>query len=319
MRISIIAVLVAAAGNACLVARFDKDGCNDSRDCLGNRVCVDLTCVDAPCDALCTRLCEQLVDCGVESDADCGAACIDRDGLLASLPTNETVCRDHYEANLGGARDCDEIRCSIYCGTMCQLAQTCDAIADLAACELGCAATNASGCDPHAPTTASCEDVEAEARCAVIRAAEGPDADCIHIRCEDDYDCPATHKCESNDRCYPRCLENYECGAGECYLDICTDPVGTPCDDDSCGTSGYCINVDADNLTTRYYCTRYCGMYDPCPGGSKCVDSKCRLCAGGACGDCGDQELCSYLDDGTCDEPEGSGLCADGTDPCDCG
>ena len=166
----------------------------------------------------------------------------------------------------------------------------------------------------------TCDELQFDATCAELRGIEGPGADCRHTRCDDDYDCMPSQTCFIS-RCYERCVEDYECYQGECSAEICSDPVGTPCDPETspCGNSS-CINVDAQGQTSDYYCTRFCTL-TPCPDGFSCVAYECRRCAvPEECRYCGDEEVCPYLNDGYCDEPGGDSFdeCPAGSDPCDC-
>jgi hypothetical protein len=149
-------------------------------------------------------------------------------------------------------------------------------IDELDACINGCEVA-ASDCAPPVEAETSCS-TPSEARCFELIDAFGPDVDCDDPPCTEDTDCAPTSLCDIDHRCRKRCTDDYECPAGECYSDHCTEDVGVPCDQDTlswCG-GGRCINVDASNRTVSPYCTVSCILID-CPSGFVCFDeTECR-------------------------------------------
>jgi hypothetical protein len=312
-------VLAGFLAAACTLPVGDKHGCRTSADCVGDRICVEQVCVGQACDRLCERECAALSECDVAT-LGCDEACAgERPPILGELPVTDDECRARWEL-AEQEPDCEAVLCAAHCDQLCAAALVCGSVDDVDACRTGCVAPPPPVCSPQQIAGLSCEQLVAAAICAEARGIHGPEYDCDHLPCEDDLDCAPAQTCVSS-QCWTRCFEDYECGGGECSVDICTEPLGTPCNGEygSCGPYGDCINVDADNRTSDYYCTRSC--YDPteCPDGYSCVEYKCRQCSvPEACRYCGEYEDCSYLDDGTCDEPEGTGYCPDGSDPCDC-
>lgn len=305
---------------ACALPVGDKHGCRTSADCVGARICIEQVCVGDACDQLCRRECEALAQCGVTTLA-CDEACVgERPAELATVPVGAEECRMRWEL-AEQAPDCEDVLCAAHCDELCGAASRCGSIDDEDACRTGCITTPPAHCAPSQVAGLSCEQIAEDAICAEARGIHGAEYNCNHLPCEIDEDCTPTQLCD-NAKCWERCIEDYECGAGDCFTDFCTEPVGTPCDPDvfqSCGNSIYCINVDADNRTSDAYCTRACYTDRPCPDGFYCLELECRRCAvPEECRYCGDEEECSYLDDGYCDEPEGGGTCPDGSDPCDC-
>jgi hypothetical protein len=102
-------------------------------------------------------------------------------------------------------------------------------------------------------------------------------------RCSSDDDCTSGERCdESAEYCRKRCKEDDDCGAfRECSSEMCTEPVGTPCDaeeiiDDVCHFES-CADKDADGDEVLGYCTRSCSAPSECPPGYLCTSSQCRV------------------------------------------
>jgi hypothetical protein len=270
-----IALVTAVLAGGCGFSLDEKNGCRTSADCLSDRICLEGACTDHSCDELCLRACDAMVECGAIVD-DCVGACAGvRPTTLDLLPLDPAVCKSEWDAYQQA--NCEVIACRVECDVMCSRGHECGHVVDEMQCRQGCWLDNPTLCDPDAVAAASCEDLRVDARCAEARGEAGADIDCSLLPCRDDYDCDPSETCEYGG-CRQRCLEDEECGDGDCFVDWCTDPVGTPCDDNNlyaCG-GGSCINVDAANQTTSYYCTRSCFDWQPCPAGYSCVDYDCR-------------------------------------------
>jgi hypothetical protein len=73
--------------------------------------------------------------------------------------------------------------------------------------------------------------------------------------CHGDRDCPLAEEGCDQGRCAKRCLDSRMCPLFTgCWTDHCSEPVGTPCDDDDdCGYT--CLDVDANGQPNPGYCT----------------------------------------------------------------
>ena len=269
---AVVALWVALPG--CLPAIEDKTACRDSRDCIGNRICNDGACVGAACEALCLRTCEATRACGVNLAA-CDVTCTDEAPLaapLSELPREPAACKARWDE--ATTPSCRELLCQQACTALCDRGKTCGFIDDLDTCVDGCLLHPPADCDAATIPSLECEAIRAEVRCDQARGEAAEDLECRLTPCSDDYDCAPSEAC-AYDGCRPRCLEDWECPRAACFTDWCTDPVGTPCEQPGCGGAA-CINEDRNNLTTTYYCTRFCSDSTPCPGEFACVDDECR-------------------------------------------
>jgi hypothetical protein len=137
-------------------------------------------------------------------------------------------------------------------------------------------------------TDDECKSSSSGPLCRVGKCVKcGSDADCPGGKCSDydgcvqcieDKNCAVDSKCDGN-KCWKRCDDTSQCGAGSCFVDHCTAPAGTPCDPKGYGECGgaQCVNVGAANTTVDGYCTRSCYSTDPpCPDGFTCKESQCR-------------------------------------------
>lgn len=118
-----------------------------------------------------------------------------------------------------------------------------------------------------------------------------------------------------------RCLGGGLCEQGLlCINDVCTQlpGVGDPCPEYLCDPSEAVCN------TATMTCEKLPGEDDPCPQGAcrvglTCtIDAVCVPVPAAICAVVEGVGLCLYQNDGICDEPEGTDLCPEGSDPYDC-
>jgi hypothetical protein len=138
--------------------------------------------------------------------------------------------------------------------------------------------------------------------------------------------CAAGNVC-ANEMCQPAPGEDEPCWQNGCAAGLhcdantntCARPVeeGEPCVyPEDCGEGMTCSEFVADGV-----CVRLPGEGEGCFGGYYCAsglecafDNRCVTPPPIACL----LPFCTYRSDGLCDEPEGSNLCPEGTDPEDC-
>ncbi len=166
-------------------------------------------------------------------------------------------------------------------------------------------------------------------------------------RCETDSDCGDTEYCDvvtgaCNEDAPPGgCQRSADCGPGEiCNLGTHTCEIagGGECTIDAdCGLDAACVNgacvpdavgpggcIDDTDCAVDEYCEPDFGFCVPAGGGGCFGDFDCApdeycdpdfgICLPGG----GGGDFCPYEFDFECDEPEGTGLCPEGTDPDDC-
>jgi hypothetical protein len=140
-----------------------------------------------------------------------------------------------------------------------------------------------------------------------------------------DSDADGVSRCErraaKGERCNPH--DFLSCADGPCDPEtlVCLrgPAEGEPCTPDDCGEDLVCrdgvCQVQAEHHDSRRFCTatsacpidEFCGPEAACIAGPVACDLRTSI------------EFCLYTQDGICDEPEGTGLCLEGTDPDGCG
>jgi len=191
----------------------------------------------------------------------------------------EPGCLDDVACPTGFYCDTDEMDCAAGCSD-----------------DLDCEGEDVCNLETHACESQPCEQPTdcpfmltcnpASQRCEPCGAdnCEGQcDAFGRCVECLETTDCPATHECRSN-VCRQRCNANVPCAAGSvCYLDLCSDPVGAPCDPDNSSTcfGGRCLDEDASLMTVEPYCAPMCTLVTAptpgflCPDGYQCMGFDC--------------------------------------------
>lgn len=147
----------------------------------------------------------------------------------------------------------------------------------------------------------------------------------VNETCDSDRDCGAGLACNYG-LCLPYCAGNPECGAGGICLSV-VDGAGQRTDTNVCFT-GCDTEAEEDACAGETRCLRlldgsFClAPLDPCPfyNDGECDEpSGTGLCAEGTdAPDCDGGPACPSTNNGVCDEPEGTGMCPDGSDPGDC-
>lgn len=169
--------------------------------------------------------------------------------------------------------------------------------------------------DPDADGVHSCEPRAASG--GACNPHDGP------AGCEDDLFCSdVSQTCQALPGASQPCLLG-QCASGHvCLENVCVVPPGNgeACPDYVCGEGLVCT----PDMSGNPICATLPGEGQMCLNGSGCAAG--LVCEFGFCGEppaavCsvpGSIGLCIYQGDGLCDEPEGTGLCQEGTDPQDC-
>jgi hypothetical protein len=241
----IVLALGSAAVFSCL-ATEDKTRCQTTGDCLGARVCLDMQCSDAACEALCVQTCRLAIDCDLETtqmlDCDrCEPGSETADAL--GIPEDATSCRAVAEG--ADAWQCSDLTCTLECLEVCDWGVACDDVADRAVCLQGCIA---SACDLP-PASAQCPEGPSHASCYELRGLFGDASLCNEPR-----PCETTgHPCERNGHCCgffdgfstcvnsgseahcaDLCLSSVEC-VSECCVPVLDEAYG------ACGVGSLCL------------------------------------------------------------------------------
>jgi hypothetical protein len=171
------------------------------------------------------------------------------------------------------------------------------------------------GCiDPDADGVLTCEtpaDAGGDCNPHDFAAGCGPDLFCN----------PTSKSCAALPSAGSPCLAG-TCASGNfCLLEICSvlPTAGQQCPQGVCADG---LECDFTNNT----CVALPGAGLPCSNGFGCaaglvcgIAGTCEQPPAFVCSVPHDLGLCVYQSDGICDEPEGTGLCQEGTDPDDCG
>lgn len=310
--------MLALASVACMVPDTDtKNRCRDTDDCLDDRLCSRGVCVQPQeaCSVLCLEVCESSSPCDGEASTDCAAACSQPVGALAELPDDPQTCAvAQVEDWVSECDDTGSTSCDARCTRFCEQSRECSSSLVPDRCETRCLEF----LDPcSVDDDPSCEAIDPVLVCLEKRINFGASYDCERPVCRDHLDCDATQDCV-HARCFARCSTGDECESRWCVQDqFCSAVVGTACDPSGdvlgdCGSVGACLEVDYRGQNVPGYCSAPCDANVACPEGFRCRGGQCHRCAEG--------EICPcpFVDDAECDEPEGTGLCAEGTDPLDC-
>jgi hypothetical protein len=211
------------------------------------------------CVDYCGVVAGALRNCGLQDDFD-QPDCIDR-----LVDVDATVCE--LTATQVGISDCGSLA-NDFCGDdtfACpeQCFSDCCADTDCPPALAHCDAGSCKECVSHDDCpTHSCY-LDACVECTEETQAEA---------------CPAGQACDYPNTCRRTCVEDDDCGQWHtCLGNVCSESVGTPCPDGSCGP-GFCQDVDAAGMPTAKYCTVFCSDGDdaPCPPGFSCVENYCR-------------------------------------------
>lgn len=121
-------VLAALALLGCRLDTSEKTACEDSSDCLGDRVCMSGQCSDDACPGLCRQYCSLAEDCGTQPSA----ACTD----LCDVQPSPGRCKESFDDAAGFS--CEDVACLGQCVEVCEEALSCALIEDVQRCIDGC-------------------------------------------------------------------------------------------------------------------------------------------------------------------------------------
>jgi hypothetical protein len=243
--------------------------------------------------------------CSAEDECKVGSACL-TDPSLGCLRS----CEFASEAPCGSGMRCAHIEelNGDYCyapSATCSTDGRCDEPAwGTRRCEAGSDAMDCA-CNPRVAGS-SCDLIDQcgckpGTHCALLAVrASRPSVGCtLNVEpvrepgaaCNAEIECPAGYSCWRG-LCEKYCSADSECGAGRCVA-----------------------LRDTEEISSVRVCTMACEF-----------DSETRCKTGTRCGRAPSGETyclvprspCPFQKDGVCDEPEGSRVCADGTDPEDC-
>jgi hypothetical protein len=276
-------------------------------DCGGTSVractegCFEFEPSICPIDSLLVRDCALL-----DNEASCYEAlasphgdCTSSSGIPPGLchPDNDFGC------NSGAYCDADTMLCVPGCrmDEECSPGQFCDTetmqCAEGCSDDFDCERPDVCNLESHMCEPKACTEVRdcgldftcnlANQRCEIC-SPDNCDGVCDQFgrcfECVETTDCAPTHECRSN-VCRQRCNASVPCEAGRvCYADLCSDPVGAPCDpeDFSSCFGGSCLDDDASLMTVEPYCAPMCtfdlGGAMPaltCPEGYQCDGLDC--------------------------------------------
>lgn len=148
---------------ACTLPVDEKTSCRTSQDCVDARVCVEATCRDDACGALCSAICEAADDCA-DPVASCEERCLaGEDAAAPFLPTLDgRQCAAAFDA-WSTAERCDATDCVLSCASVCAYAKSpCGLVVDDASCVVGCLQL-VEDCPAAMPT--NCVDVPTDVLC----------------------------------------------------------------------------------------------------------------------------------------------------------